>query len=282
MMTLCPSVDCPSGQAPAPTHVPLGAVHSTVGGGSDRGRACDRDPGRGVRDGVHGSVRGLARVVAGVLAWSLLVTAGCATPPATARMTTLSGTDGDGRTKAEALLRAGERWARLGDSIRAEHYLLAALDRGARQDRVLPVLVAVCLRGARLRAALHHAEPYLRRRPRDAELRFLVAAIYLGLGRHAEARSELETVIRMRPLLPEPRYVLGSVLARRLAEPRSAATHFERYLELAPEGPHAPEVRSWLLEHTRSIVLPARPAPVLEGPTGNERDALRGRTEDPA
>src|SRR5690606_38148722 len=53
---------------------------------------------------------------------------------------------------ADELLRAGRRFARGGDSVRAEHYLVAALERGAAPERVVPWLVAVCIEGSRLRA----------------------------------------------------------------------------------------------------------------------------------
>lgn len=149
-------------------------------------------------------------------------------------------------TSPEQLVAAAQELARRGDSVRAEHYLVAALEQGASRDEVIPLLVAVCLESSRLRTALEHAEPYLRAHPEDAELRLVVAAIYLGLDRHEAARAALEEVIRLRPDRGSARYLLGALLARHLHSPTDAALQFERYLELEPNGPHAAEVRSWL------------------------------------
>jgi tetratricopeptide (TPR) repeat protein len=168
---------------------------------------------------------------------------------------------------------AGAEWARQGDSVRAEHYLVAALQRGAPEKKTVPLLVTVCVEGSRLRTALEHAEPYLRAHPEDAELRLLVASIYLGLGRVDDARSSLEEVIRLRPRSGAARYFLGSLLARELGDLEPAEREFRRYLELEPGGAHAAEVRSWLRQSEATHASP---------PATPSLPELLQSTEDPA
>src|SRR5262245_23776335 len=71
----------------------------------------------------------------------------------------------------EALFESGRRAAERGDALRAEQYLALALERGYDRGKVVRLLVEVCVRSSRLRAALLHAEPYLRDHPDDHELR---------------------------------------------------------------------------------------------------------------
>jgi tetratricopeptide (TPR) repeat protein len=147
---------------------------------------------------------------------------------------------------ATELVRRGRAAADQGDSVRAEQYLALAIERGADPSVVLPTLLQVCLSSSRLRAALGHAEPYLRDNPEDDALRYLVATIHLGLGQEAEARSELE-LLRERSAAGAPaHYLLGIIDARR--DPVAARDHFRAYLELTPKGRHAAEVRSRLSE----------------------------------
>jgi tetratricopeptide (TPR) repeat protein len=135
-----------------------------------------------------------------------------------------------------------------GDWLRAEHYLAAAERRGAPVASVVPLLVRACVESSRLRAALDHAEPYLETHPDDAPLRFVVASLHKALGAPERAREELEAVIRLDPAHPGAEYALGELWARSLGDQDNAARHFDRYLELAPRGPHAAEARRWLAE----------------------------------
>jgi tetratricopeptide (TPR) repeat protein len=136
--------------------------------------------------------------------------------------------------------------ARAGDYIRAEQYLSASIERGYPAERALPVLLRVCVASSRMRAALSHAEPYLERHPSAWSLRYLVASIYLGVGDIERARTSLERVIADAPDQPDAYYLLGVVLRDELGERAQAARRFARYLELAPDGRHAAEVRASL------------------------------------
>ncbi|HKO48564.1 MAG TPA: tetratricopeptide repeat protein [Polyangiaceae bacterium] len=178
-----------------------------------------------------------------------LACVGCATtrPPAAA-----AGSSGDvdplQRQPPEALFERGEQSAARGDTVRAEQYLQLAIDKGYDRRRALPVLLSVCLSSGRLRAALNYAEPELRLRPDDAELRYLVASIHLGLGQRDEARGELEQLLRSHPNQSAALYLLGVIEADDFGEPALARGYFQRYLSKAPRGAHAPEVQNRLSE----------------------------------
>jgi tetratricopeptide (TPR) repeat protein len=133
-----------------------------------------------------------------------------------------------------------------GDSVRAEQYLSLALDRGYPRERVLPVLLKVCLASSRLRAALDHAEPYLREHPEQDPLRFLVATIHVGLAQQEQALIELDRLLRHNPRFEEAHFLRGALLLE--GEPPRAIDAFRAYLDLAPRGAHAPEARTHLSE----------------------------------
>jgi len=165
-------------------------------------------------------------------------------------------------TEARELFDAGVRLEQGGDMIRAEQYFVAAVGRGYPEAEVVPHLVRVCIASSRLNSALSHAEPYLRAHPEDWSLRLVVANIRAGLGDYAQARIELERVIRDRPQEAMAHYTLGVLLRDDLDAPEEAWPHFERYLELAPEGHHAAEVRAALVER-------AGPTPLHAGSVGD-------------
>jgi len=173
------------------------------------------------------------------------VACGATRPPPAA-----AGSPGDAdplqRQTPEALFKRGQESAERGDTVRAEQYLQLALDKGYDRRRALPVLLSVCLSSGRLRAALNYAEPELRLRPDDAELRYLVASIHLGLGQRDEARAELEQLLRSHPNQIAALYLLGVIEADDFGDVTLAREYFQRYLSEAPAGTHAPEVRNRL------------------------------------
>ena len=93
------------------------------------------------------------------------------------------------------LYESGMRIAGQGDYIRAEQYFTAARDHGFPEERVLPMLMQVCIHSARYSAALGYAEPYLETHPENWGLRMLMATIQMGLGNAAAARLSLEHVV---------------------------------------------------------------------------------------
>src|SRR5690242_11039423 len=63
------------------------------------------------------------------------------------------------------LLERGKAFAAIGDTTRAEEYLAAALDQGADPQKVMPLLLQVCVQTGRYRSAIQHAENHLRKHP---------------------------------------------------------------------------------------------------------------------
>lgn len=152
------------------------------------------------------------------------------------------------------------RFAQSGDHVRAEQYLVTAIDRGFPEQRAMPLLVRVCLESSRLRTALGYAEPYLARNGDDWALRYVVATIHLGLRDAPRARQELERVIATAPEQAEPHYLLARVLRDELGDAAAAEPHFRRYLELAPEGRHAPDANAALAAPRAAAILGEGPA----------------------
>jgi len=132
-----------------------------------------------------------------------------------------------------------------GDLVRAEQYIVAAMQQGYPEERALPTLLRVCVAASRMRVALGYAEPYLRRNPDDWPLRYLVASIHAGLGDLAAAQSELERVVEGAPDRPKPRYLLAKVLLEQ-GEIAAAEGHMRHYLTIAPEGEYAREIEDRL------------------------------------
>lgn len=189
---------------------------------------------------------------------------GCAaSAPSRGTDTAPASAHGNRRPRAESLVQAADRFARRGDSIRAEQYLLAALEQGAPEAEIVPQLVVLCVEASRLRAAVEYAEDYLRSHPGDVSLRFLMGTTLVALERPDAARVALEEVLRLRPDHASAHYVLGSLLLDSLGRPERAEFHLRRYLELAPDGAHAAELRAWLQSRhaPRAEELPNDPLP---------------------
>lgn len=163
----------------------------------------------------------------------------------------------------EQLYAQGELLAHHGEALRAEEYLSAALQRGYPADKVLPLLLKVCLAASRLGAALNYAQPYLQLHPDDHHLRYLVAAIQFGQSRPDEAARELRRVLQQQPDFAQAHYLLAVILRDHSHDLAAATEHFRRHQQLDPRGLHGAEVAAWLDEHARQ----AASVPVREPPT---------------
>lgn len=155
--------------------------------------------------------------------------------------------------EAERLYLHGVGVAARGDLLRGEQYIVAAIERGYPEEEALPRLLDICVRAERYAEALRHAEPFLRTHPDRWALRYVVATLHMGLGHVERARQELERVIRQAPDAAAPHFTLGTLYRDFLDDADLARRHFSRYLELAPTGPHAAEVRAWMEFPERSI-----------------------------
>lgn len=159
---------------------------------------------------------------------------------------------------AESWFSKGMALALRGDSSRAEQYLMLAVRQGYPEERAIVPLVQVCIAASRLRAALDHGEPFLRRHPSAWQLRSLLAAIRFALGDASAAKKELARVIVQRPDAAQARYLLGVIERDAFGDEAAARYDFEAYIEREPRGPYALETRAWLAEHPQpSAALPA-------------------------
>ncbi len=144
----------------------------------------------------------------------------------------------------DKLFAEGKALAALGDSVRAEQYLAAALVGGGDDKAITPLLVQVCVNDGRLRSAIEYAEPYVRKHPDDVRARYLLGTLYGGIGAFDRARAEYEAVIAAKPDTPEPHWALALLLRDDLNDQPNATIHFREYLRLAPTGAHADEARA--------------------------------------
>lgn len=154
---------------------------------------------------------------------------------------------------SEELFEVAQFQARRGDLLRAEQYLTAARSAGYEQATVAYWLVRICVSAGRYHSALGHARDYLRDHPDNWSLRLVVASIHEALGDLKRAELELERIIRAQPARPLPRYRLGMLYRQATLDSPRAVSQLQTYLYLAPDGPHAAEVRTVLdeVEHLR-------------------------------
>lgn len=143
--------------------------------------------------------------------------------------------------------RAQAAYART-DYTRAEQYLNLAKESGRDEAEITPLLIDVCVKDQRYRAALQYAQEYLRRHPRAYRLRFVEATLLAGLGEIAAAREELEKVLSAQPEHADAHYSLAVLLRDDLGNHLEADAHFRDYLRIAPRGIHAEEAGQSLLE----------------------------------
>jgi tetratricopeptide (TPR) repeat protein len=150
--------------------------------------------------------------------------------------------------RPDQLLDRARAFAAVADYTRAEQYLMLALASGAEEQQVAPSLIEVCIKDQRYRAAIQHAEQYLRKHPRQYRLRFVGATLHAAIGDVARAREELEKVLSVNPEYAEAHYALAVLLRDEIGNHSQADLHFRAYLRLAPRGNHAEEATDSLLE----------------------------------
>lgn len=150
--------------------------------------------------------------------------------------------------ESEWFMQRARALAAAGDFTRAEQYLNLAAQRGRAQSEVTPLLIEVCVKDQRYRAALQYAEEHLRRNPRASRLRFVEATLLSALGEVTRAREGLEQVLSITPDHAGAHYGLALLLRDDLGDPSEADRHFRRYLQLEPGGVHAAEARQSLVE----------------------------------
>ena len=148
----------------------------------------------------------------------------------------------------EKLVERGKMFMAVGDLTRACQYFSAALDEGAEEHEVLPLLLEAHIKSSRYRDAITIGKRYLQRRPSDYKLRFLVGTLYAAIGESAQARTEFQQVLVTHPKHAQAHYALAVILRDSENDWVRADYHFRQYLKLEPEGQHAEEARASLLK----------------------------------
>jgi Tfp pilus assembly protein PilF len=146
------------------------------------------------------------------------------------------------------LVERGKLFAQMGDATRAEQYLNAALEGGADDKQVFPLLLGVCIKDGRYRAAAGYTEHYLRKHPANHRLRFVLATLYVGLDDAERARKHFEEVIAASPTLADAHYAYAVLLRDHAGDHAGADRHFREYLRMRPRGDHAEEAQASLLQ----------------------------------
>jgi len=158
----------------------------------------------------------------------------------------------EGRTASEQqsamLVQRANQFADAADYTRAEQYLNLATKQGGDATQVMPLLIDVCVRDQRYRAALQYAEEYLRQHPRSYRLRYIEATLLRALGDVGKSRQELQRVLDMSPDYADAHFSMAVLMRDQLGSYVEADRHFREYLRLAPAGQHAEEAGDSLLE----------------------------------
>jgi tetratricopeptide (TPR) repeat protein len=150
-------------------------------------------------------------------------------------------------SEPQLLVEQARAFASVGDYARAEQYSSLALEQGAHEEEVLPLLLQTCVRDQRYRDAVRYLQDYLRRRPASHQLRFVLATLHAALGDVVAARDELERSLSRAPDNAEAHYTLAVLLRDGSSDFAGADSHFREYLRLSPGGAHAEEASESLL-----------------------------------
>jgi tetratricopeptide (TPR) repeat protein len=194
------------------------------------------------------AVSPLAAILAVTLAVSTVAITGCSSK---AQQLRADIQEYNSERTPDKLVARGRAFAVVGDTTRAEQYYAAALEAGASETEIVPILVEVCIRDGRYRAAVEYAGPYVKRHPGDLRMRYVLGTLYQGIGDARSAREHLEAVVGKSPDQPEPHYALAILLRDDVSDLVAADDQFKEYLRLAPNGPHADEARALLMKAVR-------------------------------
>lgn len=148
----------------------------------------------------------------------------------------------------EKLLERGKAFAQRGDLTRAAEYLTAALDAGASEAEVLPLLMRVYVENGAYRLAIERGEEYLQLHPNDARMRYLVATMFIAIEEPDRAIAHLRRVTEHAPGHADAHFAVAVLLRDAKSDWVRADYHFRQYLALEPSGQHAAEARANLLQ----------------------------------
>lgn len=149
-------------------------------------------------------------------------------------------------SRKERLTAKADDFAAAGDTLRAEQYYAAAIAAGGDHRTLIRRLLPVCALGQRFRAAIDHAEDYLRNAPGDHEVRLVLGTLYWAIGDAESARVTLTRVVQDAPADAEAHFALAVVLRASGERRRESLDHFRAYLRAEPTGRHAEQAREGL------------------------------------
>lgn len=173
--------------------------------------------------------------------------AGACTPTPAQRLKSAQ-TVVDKERSPDELVERGKAFAAVGDNTRAAQYFAEALDEGADEHKVLPLLMRTYIASRRLLVAIQVGENYVRSHPQDYRLRYLVGTLYAAVGEYKKARDAFQEVLVINPKHAGAQYALAVVLRDDENDWVGADYHFRQYLKIDPKGAHAEEARASLLK----------------------------------
>lgn len=174
-------------------------------------------------------------------------------------------------SQSQHWLEQGRELSRLGQSVRAEQYLLAAWDAGASVDEVAPLLIEVCVKDGRLRSALFYVARVRRMQPSNTAILQLSATLHSALGQSERAEQDVAALEILEPTQPEALFFLGEYLLLHGQGDRGRR-YLSEYLQRAPHGEDAPWARSLLSQEVAQDAAPDAPD-VTETELVHEGDA---------
>lgn len=149
-------------------------------------------------------------------------------------------------TAPQTLFDRGRMFAQVGDLTRAQEYLAAAIDRGADDREVFPVLVRVCVQSGSYRLALKYTEEHLRKHPNDIDALRILGTLFVAVGEGHRAEETLLRVVAATPNDADTHFSLGVLYRDTLKDDVRARARFRTYLQLAPHGKHAEQAMGGL------------------------------------
>jgi tetratricopeptide (TPR) repeat protein len=168
----------------------------------------------------------------------------------------------------EQLWSRGESALKAGDPREALRLFESALSLDASRARSWNYLGGVHFALGDLSRALQHFRRALELDPRDVRACNNIGTTLERLGEFAQAEEAYQRAATIDPAYPVTQRNLGLLQARRLGNPEAARRAWLRYLELAPNGAYAAEVRRELdalpgasPQPAPEAALPTPPAP---------------------
>jgi tetratricopeptide (TPR) repeat protein len=188
--------------------------------------------------------RGSRPLLPAILAGGLLALAGCAHTPEPKPASAAE----EKAKNAAMLLEHGRAFAEMGDEVRAQEYFAAALKAGADEKVVMPLLLRACIAQRNYRLAIEYAESSLAKDPHNARLRLLSGTLHASIGDTARSRERLERAATELESEADVQFTVAVSFRDDSGDVVMADKYFRRYLALAPNGAHAEEAKSSLME----------------------------------